>query len=269
MEAKTLVVPLDGSEYSERALPIAEALAMKTGGGLVLVSVPFHGPVDPRGYLEEQATRITQCPVELFTSDDFVAPGAIQHALEAGEDRIACMTTHGRGSWRWAAVGSVAEEVIRSTTRPLLLVGRNCRADFLKRGPNLLVCVDSTVAAATLAPAVHTWAQTLSLRVHLAIVVHPLDVPSAEQPEQLLGPLVEALGPTDVDGAELLRATYVAGALVDYADDLTAALIAMSPHARTGASRFMLGSKTMAILHQASCPALVVRSPSTADRPAP
>ena len=38
MTPKTLVVPLDGSQYAEHALPIAEAVAERIGGGLLLVS---------------------------------------------------------------------------------------------------------------------------------------------------------------------------------------------------------------------------------------
>jgi len=38
MRPKTLVVPLDGSEFAERALPIATTLAERLDAGLLLVS---------------------------------------------------------------------------------------------------------------------------------------------------------------------------------------------------------------------------------------
>lgn len=262
MEAKTFVVPLDGSEYSERALPVAEALAARIGGGIMLLSAPFHGPVKPREYVEGLSARVTQCPVAVLASEEFLAPDAISAALAADDDRIVCMTTHGRGSWRWAAVGSVAEEVIRETDRPLVLVGRRCRPDFLERGRQLLACVDTVAAANSLAPAVRAWSELLDLRVTVATVTHPLDVPSAEDPDAVLGPLVKALGCADGAHAKLLRASYVAGALADYADDLPAALMAMNTHARTGFPRFVLGSETMAALHHAPCPVLAVRNPA-------
>ena len=62
----------------------------------------------------------------------------------------------------------------------------------------------------------------------------------------------------NTDDAHLLRANYVAGKLADYADDLPAALMAINSHARTGFQRFSLGSETMAVLHLAPCPVLVV-----------
>jgi nucleotide-binding universal stress UspA family protein len=257
MDPKTFVVPLDGSEYSERALPVAGALAARFGGGLVLVSAQFHGPLDPSAYLEECAARITQCPVEVVPTRNEHGAVAIAEALEGGADRIVCMTTHGRGSWRWAALGSVAEEVIQRTDRPLLLVGRHCRADFLARGKDLLVCADRADAAAGLAPAVHDWADRLDLHPRVAVVVHPLDAESAEHPEVVLGPIAQALGLAIAD-ADLLRANYVAGKLADHAEDLPAALMAINSHARTGFRRFSMGSETMAVLHLAPCPVLVV-----------
>jgi nucleotide-binding universal stress UspA family protein len=259
MDAKTFVVPLDGSDYSERALPVAEALVSRVNGALLLVSAQYHGPIDPHEYLGEQAARITQCPVDIVASTHDRAAVAIESALEGGDDRVVCMTTHGRGSWRWAAVGSVAEEVIQRTDRPLVLVGRHCRTDFLERGKDLLVCADRAEAAAGLAPAVHTWAEALGLHTRVAVVVHPLDVESAEHSEVVLGPLAQALGMPDSRDAHLLRANYVAGALADLADDLPAGLMAISSHARTGFRRFSLGSETMAVLHLAPCPVLVVR----------
>jgi nucleotide-binding universal stress UspA family protein len=258
MDTKTFVVPLDGSAYSERALPIAEALVARVNGSLLLVSAQFHGPLDPREYLSEQAARVTTCPVDIEATKHERAAVAIAAALERGDDRIVCMTTHGRGSWRWAAVGSVAEEVLQRTDRPLLLVGRHCRTDFLERGTELLVCADRAEAAAGLAPAVQAWSEALGLHPRVAVVVHPLDVESAENPEAVLGPLAHALGMPDTDDVHLLRANYVAGKLADYADDLPAALMAINSHARTGIKRFSLGSETMAVLHLAPCPVLVV-----------
>jgi nucleotide-binding universal stress UspA family protein len=260
MDPKTFVVPLDGSEYSERALAVAEALVARVNGSLLLVSAQFHGPLDPHEYLDEQAARITQCPVDIAPNEHERAAVAISTALEGGEDRIVCMTTHGRGSWRWAAVGSVAEEVIQRTDRPVLLVGRHCQADSLDRGQYLLVCADRAEAAAGLAPVVHEWAETLELRPRVAVAVHPIDVESAEHPEVVLGPLAKALEMPNTDDAELLRATYVTGALADYAADLPAALIAINSHARSGIRRFSLGSETMAVVHLAPCPVLVVHA---------
>jgi nucleotide-binding universal stress UspA family protein len=265
MDPKTLVVPLDGSEHSERALPVAQAIADRIGGGLVLVSAQFRGPLDPREYLEEQAARVSVCPVELHPTKHENSLVAISNVLNEAEDRVVCMSTHGRGSWRWAALGSVAEEVIKRTDRPVVLVGRHCRADFLARGSDLLVCADHADAAAAMAPTVRSWSAMLKLRTRVAVVVHPLDVPSAKHPELVLEPITQALGVSDPEAGILLRENYIAGGLVDCADDLPAALMAINTHARRGAQRLLLGSETMAVVHLAPCPVLVTHESESAS----
>jgi nucleotide-binding universal stress UspA family protein len=57
----------------------------------------------------------------------------------------------------------------------------------------------------------------------------------------------------------LLRNGYPAGAIVDLAEALPAALVAMTTHTRTGLTRFMVGSVTMGVLNSAPCPVLVTR----------
>ena len=79
--------------------PIAEALAARVGGGLVLVSAQFHGPLDPHEYLGEQAARRHAVPVRHRSHRSTSAPRSRSRLrLERGDDRIVCMTTHGRGS---------------------------------------------------------------------------------------------------------------------------------------------------------------------------
>jgi nucleotide-binding universal stress UspA family protein len=259
MDPKTLVVPLDGSEYAERALPVARAIAERVGGGLILVCSKFYGPLEPQEYLEEVAARVTDCPVEIHASKRENSLVAISSVLRAAEDRIVCMTTHGRGAWRWAALGSVAEEVIRRTDRPVILIGRHCRNDFLVRGNDLLVCADHADMAAAVAPAAHAWSELLDLRLRVAIVVHPLDVPAAQHADDVLRPIASALG-TPLEEAILLRDNFIAGGLADCADEIPAAMMAIHTHARRGISRFVMGSEAMGVVHLAPCPVLVTHT---------
>ena len=263
MTPTTFVVPLDGSEFAERAVAVAAALAHQSGGGMLLMTALERGPLHPREYLDEIAARHADVPIQRVVDADRYAAEAIVHVLEESPDRIVCMTSHGRGGIRWGMVGSVAEEVIRRASRSTVLVGRHCRDDFLAGAPHMLVCTDGSVSSAQLAPVALDWAERLKLDVHAAIVVHPLDVESAEHPEVLIDPIVEQFGGADHVVAKVLTGRFVEGALADYADDLPAALIAVNCHGRTGLARFALGSTTMGLLHQASCPLLV-----TSMRPA-
>ena len=267
MTAKTLVVPLDGSEYAERALPVAEALVGRIGGSLLLVSAQYHGPLEPRAYLEERAALHDSCPVEVLATKETYPAQMIADAVGAGDDRVVCMTTHGRGRFRWAALGSVAEDVIRRGDRPVILVGRNCRTDFLDRSTHLVACSDGDDSN-ELAPATRAWAELLGLDLRVVVVVHPLDVESAEH-SGTLGEMATRFGGLVPSNATMIRSSFPSGALADYADELPAAILAMNCHARSGLARFVLGSTTMSVLHLASCPLLVTHrmSGSSASTP--
>ena len=256
-DKKTFVIPLDGSRFAEQAVPVARVMADRFGGGLLLVSVVERGPLQPDAYLAEVAARYSHPQIETRVVADRYPADAIATVVGESDDRIVCMTSHGRGGLRWGIVGSVAEEVVRHADRPTLLVGRNCRVDSLTGSDHMLVCVDGSDAAARIAPVANDWAERLKLDVHAAVVVHPLEVESAEHPEALMGGITEQFGGPDHVTATMLTSQYPAGALADYAKDLPAAVIAMRSHGRTGLSRIALGSTTMAVLHQAPCPVLV------------
>ncbi|MGO9875817.1 MAG: universal stress protein [Acidimicrobiia bacterium] len=256
MAVKTLVVPLDGSEFAERALGVAQTLAERIGARLLLISAQYSGHLEPGQYLEAHAIRCDRCPVDVIATNEAAAAEAIVEAIEGDDGRMVCMTTHGRGRLRWAALGSVAEDVIRHAGRPMFLVGRNCRADFLERSSHLVVCTDGGGGSHELAPAAREWSELLGLDLRVGVVVHPLDVESAEHAEGLLGSIAaqfdgEAVAPT------MITSDYPAGALADFADELPAAIVAMSCHGRAGLARLALGSMTMGVLHLASCPLLV------------
>jgi nucleotide-binding universal stress UspA family protein len=258
MTSPTFVVPLDGSAYSERALPIATALAQRAGGGLLLVSVRDHGTLRPAEYLEEVAAAYPRpVPVTTATNSDTYPAEAIVQIAHDTEDSIVCMTSHGRGGLRWGLLGSVAEEVMRRADRPTFLVGRHCREDFLTDSRYLLTGVDGTETSSQLAPVVNDWAKRLGLELRVAIVVHPLDIESAERPDAVLDPIIEQFGGPDRATATMLTSRYPEGSLADYAGDIGAAVIAMNGHCRTGLTRFALGSTTLGLVHQAPCPVLV------------
>src|SRR5690242_1592055 len=98
----TYVVPLDGSPFAERAIPIASALAERVGGRILLLSAPHHGPLGPREYLAEVAARHTAVPVDTISNVAHLPADAIATVAGDSDDRIVCMTSHGRGGLRWS-----------------------------------------------------------------------------------------------------------------------------------------------------------------------
>jgi nucleotide-binding universal stress UspA family protein len=260
---KTLVVPLDGSEFAERALPVAGALAERLGADVVLVTVPWEDEDRDAAalYLQQIATETPARVLDTVIADGPSPVDAIIDATEGGSDRIVCMTTHGRGRFRWAMIGSVAEGVVSRSDVPVVLAGPRCRAESLRVPGRVVICVDGTDASLSVVPHACEWARALHRDIEVVFVGHPLDVEGAAHPDMVLGAVAEQVECEGVAAHPLLlRSTHPAGALVDLAEEASAALLAMTTHTRGGLTRAVLGSVTMGVLNSAPCPVLVTRS---------
>src|SRR6476661_2224975 len=142
---KKVFVPLDGSERAEAALGAAVPLATRLGAELVLLSArwPDGGIGTTRTYLDARAASLDG-PARSFLVLDRDPAAAI--ALAANErDAVVCMATRGRGDLRQAVLGSVAEEVIRVSTTPLVLVGPRFQSTWeLGETPIVLAGLDGS-----------------------------------------------------------------------------------------------------------------------------
>ena len=109
-----ILVPLDGSDLAERALPYAEALAAP-GCQLILLEV---GQDDEEFQLQD---RHADACAQLETATGDPAQQILQVANQLGVGLIA-MTTHGRGALgRWA-FGSVADHIARTSPVPVMII---------------------------------------------------------------------------------------------------------------------------------------------------
>jgi nucleotide-binding universal stress UspA family protein len=176
----TLILPLDGSEMSQRAKGLAVAIAERLPARLVLVGAPevygldlawYGGAVPEAGipmvpvtelmqearqatadFLAEQQQQIDVQGIEVATAlvDEMPARAIVQTA-EAEQAALIVMATHGLGGLSRWAMGSVADKVLQSTHVPVLLV----RADAEHLDPQLdqiLIALDgSELAEAVLA----------------------------------------------------------------------------------------------------------------------
>ncbi len=263
----TIVVPLDGSRFAEQALPVAGALAQRLDAelalacDLVLVSAPWEEDRDDAaGYLRQIAGETATRVADTIVVEDRPPADAVVDTARAAPNRVVCMTTHGRGRFRWAVIGSVAEGVVSRSREPVILVGPRGGAEPLQAPGRMLICVDGSPASLTVVPSACEWARALHLDVEVAFVAHPLDVEDAVHPDTVLGPVAEQVAAEGLAvHPVLLRSSYPAGEVVDLAETLPASMIAMTTHTRTGLARFVLGSVTMGVLNTAPCPVLVTR----------
>lgn len=139
-----VVMPLDGSDLAERAMPFAAALAQMYGRRLQLVRV-VPTPHDATAYSEayehpdsraqtlmQQARRYmtslqtgikraTSLPVDVEVTIGEPAAEIVDIAEESPTDLIV-MSTHGHGTLGRLLLGSVATEVMWRSTVPVLIV---------------------------------------------------------------------------------------------------------------------------------------------------
>jgi nucleotide-binding universal stress UspA family protein len=280
---RSIVVPLDGSPYAERAVPFAARLA-GAGGKLVLTRAAFEPMVvtnasaariaaarqeaavaEAEQYLAALAER-TRAPGIAVTAR--VAPRhpatVILETTDAVGAELIVMATHSRAAPLRAVLGSVAEEVLRAARVPVLLIPPACAEPWPATSKlQVLVALDgSPIAEQVIAPAV-ALAQALEAELILLQVTEQEAgaerEPADEYLERVAGPLRD--GGTDV---QVIAATgRTADRILAVAREEPAQVIAMATHGRTGLARLLLGSVTSAVLTRATVPVLVLGPTAT------
>ena len=302
---RTLMVPLDGSTFAEHALPLALGLARRAGAALNLVSV--HVPLlsvaadsiapgtceaedrvlaQERAYLDGivgQLTALATVPVtSALLEGAAVAELLAGHAATTNADLVV-MTTHGRGPLSRLWLGSVADEMVRRATTPVLLVRPHEKAVDLATEPeirHILIPLDgSALAEQVLAPATVlgglTQAEFTLLRVYgPSIDVDLLGYAAQEGVEGAVEQLrVRAEGYLQgvAEGfttqgfkvqTKAVPGQHPANAILDAAQNLAVSLIALETHGRRGLPRLLLGSVADKVIRGASVLVLVHRSPT-------
>ena len=140
---RSVLVPVDGSNFAEHALPYALGIARRTGSTLhlALVHVPAESvsPTYPLSkalqahyseqrdqeaeYLQRLVGRLERSGVPLHP---VLLRGRVFNALsdyvESADIDLIVMTTHGRGGFQRTWLGSTADSLIRHVMVPLLLL---------------------------------------------------------------------------------------------------------------------------------------------------
>ncbi|MDP2481725.1 MAG: universal stress protein [Candidatus Palauibacterales bacterium] len=296
LKIDTVLFATDFSPLANAALDDALALARTHGAVLHLLhAVVLHAddPNDPahhfpdaeeiRVRLEEAADgRMTSQLAERNAGDIQVvraqrrgisaAPAILEYADEIDADVIV-MSTHGRRGLSHALLGSVTEEVVRLSARPVLTIRPREGSPAAAHLDNILVPVDFSRHSERAVAHALEFCRAYEARLHL---LHVFEQPV--MPEVYLGgstmtdfsrvesSLREALtavanraGAGADTGIHVREGRAVAGILAAAAE-IPADLIVIATHGLGGLTHVLLGSVTDKVLRRAECPVLTVKA---------
>jgi nucleotide-binding universal stress UspA family protein len=293
---RKILVPLDGSALSERAIPLAATLARDSAASIRLlqaVIAPVYAPlpVYMRGnqtvyehraaaaaanYLRGIRQQLHDCGVKDVTISTPIADVATAIAAAAHDDcDLIVMSTHGRTGLTRTILGSVADAVVRGSHLPVLLVTDHQQIpqtlDQAISFHRILVPLDGSALAAQALPVAASLAHVVGADLLLLYVMPEGVAPSAitatphpQAPYQTLIPHDlnrTALSPlpATVD-YDIIEASGVPSqAIVAAARKQSCGLIVMCTHGRVGFSRMQLGSVAEDVLKESPVPVLLLR----------
>ena len=193
-------MPLDGSAFAERVLPLASSVVRAAGAtlrlGLVHTPQPVLGgeagplPIAEtdlrareREYLDGHGSAVSAAgvgSVSLVHLDGDPGP-ALEAEIRRGEDDLVIMATHGRGPFSRMWLGSVADYLVRHLETPVLLVrpgtGESSATPPQLPFEHLLIPLDgSELSARIIEPAVHLamLGRSRPPRITLVTIIEPV-----------------------------------------------------------------------------------------------
>lgn len=292
----SIVVPLDGSAFGKRALPVALALARRNQAAVRLVHVHPEPPVasyagggptyDPRlseelrrvmrtdlTTLAEQLVLETSLSVDAEFLDGPVVPMLERYLAETSPGFVVMMT-HGRGGLRRAWLGSVADGMVRHSPVPVLLVRSGAEWPGNLIEPlfrSALVPLDgSAMAEEVLDHVMRLGTPDATAYTLLTVVVPPLaptsestpDLSNVERQHNAALAYLSTVAEKRRQKGALMEVRVVvhpraAEGILEEAEAQQADLIALSTRGRGAASRLLLGSVADKVIRGATVPVLV------------
>lgn len=280
----TVLVPLDGSELAEQALPYAEAIARISNAPLHLMRVvppdaPASAESEARDYLRDKAKAYgdrVQISVRMGQPADQIVDSADEMT-----EPVIVMTTHGRsGIGRWL-YGSVADRVVRGSGAPVLLIRSGAKDRRAETVHTVLVSLDGSVYSEAALPYGKEIAQAFDAELLLVRVAEttqlygmlgtePMTPASADTFNEIGQRLVEeaqdylakVAEPLSKEGVKVRTETlegFAADQLLALEREMPVDLIVMATHGRSGLGRLVFGSVAERILKVGTTPVMMIK----------
>lgn len=286
---ESILVPLDGSELSEKSLIVLEHILSHSSRPCKLcflrvlelpnivalapgLAVPSAGTFNvpdlqdaAREYLEKKATAFSSHSVETKV----LIGSAADLILELGKDySLTIIASHGLGGLgRWL-LGSVASKVLHASEFPILMVGGKClSSDDWKpyRMETVVVGLDGSDVSERAFQSAYQLAQNFDSKLVLYRAVSQVELKhqlvleankkELDKAQEYLRGLSDTA--TSVSVETEVKESYGEVGIVTFAKDRGADLLVMGSHGKGGFKRWLLGSETENALRNSHCPVLV------------
>ena len=293
-EFRHVLVPLDGSNLAEMALPMAATICRNYSSPLTLVSV-----LQVQGLLRiaptiqeqkdlteperlEQEKYLSQIAGKLRTAGikvDYrigIGPIAQEISMLASESHVdlIVMSTRGQsGMQRWL-MGNVANRIVQSVTLPVLLIHpteeRNGREQQIKR---VLVALDGSEFAERVLPYARSLAASLGSEIvllsvpeipeaqmygPLAGMVDELRTKAEAETRQYLESVIDSLRAEGLHARMLVSGSRPASTIVAVGESVETDLIMLATHGRGGLDRLFMGSVAERVVQRTQRPVFLV-----------
>jgi nucleotide-binding universal stress UspA family protein len=291
------LVPLDGSDTAEQAIPYARELAERLGSKLVLYhvcGVEHQRQVNiHKTYLSSLAETIIQA-LDQKRSDEL--ENAVSTKVEVGEPRenicsliqtnnidLVVMTATGSsGVIVGKMIGSVADHICRNVPVPVMLIRPQQKQSTEKKQyliSQILFTTDGSELAQLALPFAEELASRLFIPITLFQMAHiiasysdnivvddsltytMLSNANEERVRTEMRSLEEKLRGKDIMASSMVvPGANAADEIIDASSKVGADLIVMSTHGRSGMRRFLLGAVADKVIRHSEVPVLLVNA---------
>lgn len=293
---RTIMVPLDGSDFAEKALPMAVGLCLRTGSELRLTTVvegisalsmeawEREGVAYANDYLDGVVSRIVADGFDGDVDTSVAVGDAVVTLTEAsnapGVDLVV-MASHGHGAFTRLWMGSVADGLVRHADVPVIVVRAEeggAAPPIRKSIGTILIPLDGSALAEDALLYATEFGELYARAYHLTRVVsYPVELATpylphtAQMNEEVFRESMRSAAEYLEAKAEQMRrrghrvTTSVAvhaqpaQGILEETAATGADLIAMSTHGAGGLRRAVLGSTADKVMRGADVPVLLHR----------
>jgi nucleotide-binding universal stress UspA family protein len=262
-----ILTALDGSTTSESILPYLETLLAARDADVTLIRVISTGTPakihEANSYLNKVAhgLKAKGAVVDVHVLVGKPAATIVDMAMRGGFSLI-LMCSRGKTGLKRLLLGSVAEETLRLSPIPVLVVHPLTKPYGKLRIKRIVVPLDGSHRSGSILPHLEPLAKATGAKLLFMTIVQPHakdDLP-VEVLSRNLFREQERLHKLGIQTELSIRYGDPVAEILSFGDGQNADLVALSTHGRTGLERARYGSVSESILRQGRFPLLILRT---------